>query len=65
MSVVYVFQGETYKEEHTGGYVWPPQLDKADHKIAGYTMMTKIKEGDFILHNENGKVVLQIRGAIC
>ncbi|BAZ97517.1 HNH endonuclease [Dehalococcoides mccartyi] len=57
MSVYYVFQGETYKEEHTGGYVWSPQLDTAGHKNAGYTMMTNIKEGDFILHNENGKVV--------
>lgn len=57
MSVFYVFQGETYKEEHAGGYVWSPQLDKAGHRNAGYTMMTNIKEDDFILHNENGKVV--------
>lgn len=57
MSVFYVFQGETYEQEHAGGYVWSPQLDKAGHRNAGYTMMTNIKEGDFILHNENGKVV--------
>ena len=57
MSVYYVFQGETYDEERTGGYVWSPQLDRAGHKNVGYSMMTKIRKGDFILHNSNGKVM--------
>ncbi|MDI7817369.1 hypothetical protein QMM58_13390 [Clostridioides difficile] len=57
MAVYYVFQGETYDEERTGGYVWSPKLDKAGHKNAGYTMMTNIRKGDFILHNSNGEVM--------
>jgi len=57
MSVYYVFQGETYKEERAGGYIWSPQLNKTGGKNAGYTMMTNVKKGDFILHNSNGKVV--------
>ncbi len=57
MAVYYVFQGETYAEERAGGYVWSPQLNKSGGKNAGYTMMTNIRKGDFILHNANGKVV--------
>lgn len=57
MSVYYVFQGETYNLERAGGYVWSPQLNKSGGKNAGYTMMTNIRKGDFILHNSNGKIV--------
>lgn len=57
MAVYYVFQGETYDEERNGGYVWSPKLDRAGHKNAGYTMMTNIRKGDYILHNANGKVM--------
>lgn len=57
MSVFYVFQGINYEKEHAGQYVWSSQLDKAGHKNAGYTMMTNVKAGDFILHNTNGKIV--------
>jgi hypothetical protein len=56
MSVFYVFQGETYDEERSGGYVWSPQRTKSGGRNAGYTMMTKIRKGDFILHNANGMV---------
>lgn len=57
MAVYYVFQGETYNEERAGNYIWSPQLNKSGGKNAGYTMMTNVKKGDFILHNFNGKVV--------
>ena len=57
MAVFYVFQGETYDEERAGGYIWSPQLNKSGGKNAGYTMMTNVKKGDFILHNSNGRVV--------
>lgn len=57
MAVYYVFQGETYAEERAGGYVWSPQLNKSGGKNAGYTMMTNIHKGDFILHNSNGKIM--------
>lgn len=57
MAVFYVFQGETYKEERKGDYVWSPQRNSKGGKNAGYEMMTKIRKGDFILHNSNGKIV--------
>ncbi len=57
MSVFYVFQGETYREERSGGYVWSPQKNKSGGANAGYTTMTKIHKGDFILYNSNGKIV--------
>lgn len=57
MSVFYVFQGVTYELEKNGGYVWSPQLTKNGKKNAGFSNMTKIQKGDFILHNQNGKVV--------
>lgn len=57
MAVYYVFQGETYNEERAGGYIWSPQLNKNGGRNAGYTMMTNVKKGDFILHNSNGKVL--------
>ena len=57
MSIFYVHQGETYNEERAGGYVWAPQLNKKGGKNIGYTTMTKIHKGDFILHSVNGKVM--------
>ena len=57
MSLFYVFQGETYDLERRGGYVWSPKLTKSGHHNAGYTMMTKVRKGDFIFHNSNGKVM--------
>ena len=52
-----MFQGETYEQERRGGYVWSPKLAKGGRRNAGYTMMTKVHKGDFILHNSNGKVM--------
>ena len=57
MTVFYVFQGETYDEECSGGYVWSPQRNKFGRKNAGYTTMTQVKKGDFILHNANAKIM--------
>ncbi len=57
MSVFYVYQGDTYKLEKAGGYVWSPKLTKSGQKNAGYLKMTEVKKNDFILHNCNGKVV--------
>ncbi len=57
MSVFYVFQGETYDIERRGEYVWSPKLAKGGRRNAGYTMMTNVHRGDFILHNSNGRVM--------
>src|SRR5699024_12747289 len=57
MAIFYVFQGVTYELEKEGGYVWSPQLTKNGKKNSGYSNMMKIKKGNFILHNQSGKVV--------
>ena len=57
MAIFYVFQGETYNEECSGGYVWSPQRTKSGRKNAGYKTMTHVKKGDFILHNSNTKIM--------
>lgn len=57
MGLFYVFQGDTYEKEKAGGYVWSPQLSKNGARNAGFTNMTKIQKGDFILHNKDAKVV--------
>lgn len=54
--VFYVFQGETYKIEREGKYVWSPQKNKSGGRNIGYTTMTEVHKGDFILHNASGKV---------
>ena len=66
MSVYYVYQGETYAEERAGDYVWSPKLTKSGAKNAGYTMMTNVKKGDFIIHNSNRKIMaISIAKADC
>jgi predicted HNH restriction endonuclease len=56
MSIYLVNQGKTYKDEREGGYMWSPKLDVQGRQNAGYTLMTSVKRGDFILHNSGGKI---------
>ena len=49
MSVFYVYQGETFAEELKKGLVWSPKLNKDGKGNKGFSTMTKIKEGDFIV----------------
>ena len=51
MTIFYVYQNQTYKFEHDGGYVWSPQRTKNGNQNAGYKTMTEIKKGDFIIHH--------------
>lgn len=57
MSIFYVYQGKSYKDERAKGYLFSPKLNKSGVKNAGYTMMTNVKKDDFIIHNCNGKIV--------
>lgn len=57
MSIFYVHQGQTYNEERAGGYVWAPQLNKGGWKNAGYSTMTDIRKGDYIIHSVKGKIM--------
>lgn len=56
MSIYLVNQGKTYKNERKGGYMWSPKLDARGGQNAGYTLMTAVKQGDFVLHNSGGKI---------
>lgn len=51
-----VNQGKTYNQERAGGFLWSPKLNNAGKKNAGYLLMTKVKKGDYILHNSGGKI---------
>lgn len=52
------FREKPNELERRGGYVWSPKLAKGGRRNAGYTMMTNVRRGDFILHNSNGRVML-------
>jgi hypothetical protein len=56
MAIYLVNQGKTYKDEREGGYLWSPKRDAGGKNNAGYTLMTSVKRGDFILHNSGGKI---------
>ena len=53
MAIFYVYQNQTYHQEHDGGYVWSPQRDKRGSENQGYKIMTEIRKGDFIIHHAN------------
>lgn len=57
MSIFYVYQGDTYELEFKGGYVWSPKLTKSGRENVGYSKMTQVRKGDFILHHCQGKIV--------
>ena len=57
MSIFYVYQGKTYISEKNGGFLWSPKRNEKGHQNKGYTMMTKIKKNDIILHNFNGQIM--------
>lgn len=56
MSIYLVNQGQTYKYERAGGYIWSPKLDARGNRNAGYTLMTFVKPGDFVVHNSGGRI---------
>lgn len=56
MSIYLVNQGQTYKYERAGEYMWSPKLDARGNRNAGYALMTSVKPGDFVIHNSGGKI---------
>jgi hypothetical protein len=56
-SIYYVYQKQTYKQEHAGGYVWSPQTAKDGSRNRGFTNMTLIKSGDYILHHKDKEIL--------
>ena len=56
MAIFLVNQGQTYKFEREGGYIWSPKLNKAGQRNRGYDLMKEVRRGDYILHNSGGKI---------
>ena len=55
MAIYLVNQGQTYKYEREGGYIWSPKLNKAGQRNRGYDLMKEVRRGDYILHNSAGE----------
>lgn len=61
-----VNQGKTWKQERAGGFLWSPKVDIAGHQNPGYSLMSKVKKGDYILHNKGGQIAaISIAKADC
>ena len=56
-SVFFVFQGNTFDEESSGGYIWAPITNKKGSNIHHWNRLLDIRIGDLILHGCNGLVV--------
>lgn len=65
MAIYYVHQKQSYKVQKNGGYIWSPTKTKAGTNNAGFTMMTKIRKGDFILHQDDKQCIKAISVAEC
>jgi hypothetical protein len=55
--VFFVFQGNTFDEESSGGYIWAPITNKKGSNIHHWNRLLDIRTGDIILHGCNGSVV--------
>ena len=52
----FVFQGDTFEKECSGGYIWAPISDKTGSHPHHWTRLLDVRKGDIILHNSNGHV---------
>lgn len=57
MPIFYVHQKQTYSEERRGGFVWSPQKTMTGQEHVGFSNMTLIHRGDFILHHCKGDIL--------
>lgn len=57
MAIYLVNQGDNYKVEHEGGYLWAPTLMTNGKPHKGHTNLSKVRQGDIIIHNKKGIVV--------
>jgi hypothetical protein len=56
-SVFFVFQGNTFDEESSGGYIWAPITNKKGSNIHHWNRLLDVRIGDIILHGCDGSVV--------
>ena len=56
-SIFYVHQKATYQHEHDGGFVWSPKTAMNGGQNIGFSNMTLIEPGDFILHHCDRRIL--------
>ncbi|MCW1824934.1 MULTISPECIES: McrB family protein [Mycolicibacterium] len=54
VSVWWVNQGTSYKEQRAGGFLWAPMLNKVGRPERHWDSMDELREGDVVLHYSNG-----------
>jgi DNA-binding NarL/FixJ family response regulator len=52
----FVFQGNTFDKEFSGGYIWAPISNKAGTMPHHWTRLLDVRKGDIILHGYDGYV---------
>jgi 5-methylcytosine-specific restriction enzyme B len=53
-SVWWVNQGQTFKAERAGGYIWAPETDRNGRVLAHHSALLECQPGDFIVHYASG-----------
>ena len=53
----WVNQGQTYKQERQGGYIWAPQKGKNGLPFYHHVNVSQVHKGDVIWHYVDGKIV--------
>ena len=52
MAIYLVNQGDNYKVEHEGGYLWAPTLMTNGKPHKGHTNVSKVRQGDIIIQQK-------------
>lgn len=52
----WVNQGETFRQEREGGYVWAPQVTKAGIAVGHHTAVRRVRSGDRVVHYSKGHI---------
>ena len=52
----YVFQGGSFDDEYTGGYIWAPYESKYGMKFHYWDRLKDLKEGDMLFHADHGNI---------
>jgi hypothetical protein len=53
----WVNQGQTFKPERKGGYIWAPQKGKNGQSIFHHVNVSQVRAGDVIWHYVDGKII--------
>lgn len=53
----FVFQNKTFSEELKGKFLWAPKMTDKGHSKSHWSMMTKVKRGDRVIHSVNKEIV--------